>query len=1350
MKKKALRKDFYIEIKKSLNRFLSIFFIVALGVSFFSGIQASAPDMRSTGDWYFDQNSLMDIRVISTLGLTQDDLSAIGDLEEIDQVNGCYMEDVYCGEGDSREVLHVESIPADMNVLEVEEGEIPTQDGECFLDLSYAQKKGYQVGDTLEITVSSEDDSSLIHREFTVAGIGYSPCYISFGRGSTTLGTGSVSGFLYVPAQEFDAKAYSVAYVLVKGAKEAMSFTDDYDTLVETAKDAIEEITDARCEIRYQEVIDEAHQTIEDAKQEVEDGKQKVADAKQELADGESEAQSELDEAESELIDGEEQIADAKPELNDARREVIDGWTELKDGENELISSRQELLDGKQQIADAKAQLEEGEAQYQDGLSEYNSQLSSATKQLKAAQKKIDSGNTQLKQGWEDYNTNLAKVEAGETQLQTAQATLEEQQSAYDAGAAQLAEGREQYNAASAYLPQLQEGYNEASTQAAQLQENYNAAKSGAEEAQSACDTITAGISSLTAAIDGMNQQIAALEAQLQAVQGTSEENADAAAQSAALEQQLAGLREQKAAQEQQLAQLQASLPEAQAGLQQAQSALEALQQGLSTAQQTAASLKQQIDTLTTTKQTLDQTEAQLTAASAQLTEGWKQIEASRSELATGRAELEKARAQLEENQEKLVAAQDEVDQGYAELNAAKAKLDAARKELDDGWQTLRESEEKLSDGEQQIADGIDQLEDGWKELADGKKELADGEKELAENQQKIKDGWKDYREGKQEADDQIAEGKQKIADAEQELADAEQKIADGEKDLEELEVPTWYVSDRSVLPENTGYGENADRMANLARVIPLLFFIVAALISLTTMTRMVEEERTQIGTLKALGYSKMAIASKYMKYALYATLGGSIFGVLVGEKIFPLVIIKAYGIMYQHLPKLLLPYNLEFALIASAAALICTLGATFAACFRELLAVPAALMRPPTPKEGKRVFLERIPFLWKHMSFTWKSTVRNLLRYKKRFLMTIMGIGGCMGLLLIGFGLQDSIRDIANLQFDNLQLYDAMVIVDTDASGEEQQEVKELLNDDERVDASTRFYVQQMDVQTAGTTRKEWSVYLYVPEDMAQFNEFIHLQDRRTKQSYELTDEGAVLTEKLADELNLQAGDTITLKQEEGEDIEVPILAVCENYLSHYLYMTPALYERLYGESPEYNAILWKSEEDETTIEKIGESLLKKDVVLNITYTGTLAEQLDNMLGAMDIVMIVIIVSAGMLAFVVLYNLNNININERRRELATLKVLGFFDGEVAAYVYRENILLTIIGAILGIFLGKLLHMYVITTVEVDACMFGRNINVSSFVIGTLFTIGFSVIVNFAMYFKLKKIDMVESLKSIE
>ena len=354
------------------------------------------------------------------------------------------------------------------------------------------------------------------------------------------------------------------------------------------------------------------------------------------------------------------------------------------------------------------------------------------------------------------------------------------------------------------------------------------------------------------------------------------------------------------------------------------------------------------------------------------------------------------------------------------------------------------------------------------------------------------------------------------------------------------------------------------------------------------------------------------------------------------------------------------------------------------------------------------------------------------------------------MGLLLVGYGLQDSIMDIGILQFEDLQMYDAITILDADASEADLAVPDQMVTEDERISESKHFYMKQEEIDTTGISDKEWSVYVYVPEDLENLEEFLCFRDRETKEIYELTDEGAIITEKIANELGIQPGDVIRLKQDDGEDIEVPILAVCENYLSHYLYMTPALYERVYGETPQYNSIFWKSPQEQSVIEKIGEELLAQDTVLNITYTRTMAGQIDSMIGAMDIVMVVLIVSAGMLAFVVLYNLNNININERRRELATLKVLGFYDGEVAAYVYRENVLLTIIGAVLGCVIGKLLHAYVITTVEVDMCMFGRNINPQSFIYGTLFTIGFSVIVNYAMYFKLKKIDMVESLKSIE
>ncbi len=1392
MKKRALRKDFHVEIKKSLNRFLSIFFIVALGVAFFSGIQSAAPDMRATGDWYFDDRNLMDLRVISTMGLTSDDLGALGAIEGVERVNGSYMEDVYCGEGDTQEVLHVEAIPDEMNQLAVIAGQAPRTEKECFLDAGYAQKLGIEPGDTIEIKVSDEENSSLKHRSYTVSGYGYSPCYISFSKGSTTLGTGAVAGIMYVPAEAFDAEVYSMAYLTVSGAREETAFTDGYDGLVDAVLERVEEIEDARCEIRYDEVVGEAQEKLADAKQEVADGKKELEDAKKELADGKIQADEELAEAESELTDGEAQLKDGEQKLEDAQKELADGEKELADGEKEIEANEKTLADGKQQFADGQYTLQQGEQEYSSGLAQYEKESAAARKKLQAAQKEIDKGKKELKKGWQEYEANLQTLNAGDQALAQAEQELTQQQALYDAGAAQLADGRAQYEA----------GFAQAADGRAQYEAGLAQLEAGRGEYQQNYDAVIPG---LQAALDGARSQLGACEQDVAGKKGALDENVSAVAASAAnvssLETTLAEAQaardqlddsaapEEIAAADQAVEQAAAALAAEQetyaqlssqtAGLQaeydsavaqrdaaaqaaavaegalnQASAEFSAQEAVLNNTASELAAAKQQLDAsdavLAETLVTLEAKEKELAAAKEQLSGGWQQISAKKQELAAGRTALAEGKKTLEENEKKLSDGQKEIDRGYQELAQAKEKLSSARQELDLGWAELNASQSQLAEGEQQLEEGRRQLSDARTEIADAKKQITDAKTELEENRQKIKDGWEEYEKGKKDAEKEIADGEQKIRDAEKELRDAEEEIADAEAEIADLKVPQWYVNDRSVLPEYSGLGENAERIGNLAKVIPLLFFLVAALISLTTMTRMVEEQRTQIGTLKALGYSKWAIASKYLKYAFWATMGGSVVGILIGEKLLPWVIINAYGIIYLYQPRIIIPYNVTYIAVSAGAALICTLGATFMACWRELQAVPAQLMRPPAPKQGKRVLLEYLPFLWHHLSFSWKSTIRNLLRYKKRFLMTIFGIGGCMGLLMVGYGLQDSIMDIGILQFDELQQYDAMVILDADASAAKQKEPRKMVGSDARISRSKEFYMHQEDIRQTDASGKNWSVYVYVPENLDDLNEFVTFRDRETKEAYTLTDEGAIITEKVATELNIHPGDTISLKQEDGGDVTVPIAAVCENYLAHYLYMTPALYEKVYGKPAQNNSIFLCSDEEQGVIEKIGEELLQMDAVLNITYTGTMAEQIDSMLGAMDIVMIVLIVSAGMLAFVVLYNLNNININERRRELATLKVLGFYNGEVGAYVYRENVLLTLIGALLGVLIGKLLHAYVISTVEVDACMFGRNINPDSFVYSVLFTITFSVIVNFVMYFKLKKIDMVESLKSIE
>ena len=1042
MKKKALRKDFYMEIRRSTGRFMSIFFIVAIGCAFFSGIRASEPDMRYSGDAYFDNRNMMDIEVISTLGLTDDDLQAIEDVDGIEAAEGGYSVDVLSSEGDNQIAVHVMSLLPSMNQVQLEDGRLPEAEDECAVDVDYLNESSLKIGDKITLSSGSDDEvtDTLKTDTFTITGAVSSPNYISFQRGSTTIGNGSVTAFIVVPEKSFALDVYTEIYAQVDGAKEMTSFTDEYDDRVQEVIDKIEEIKDEREQIRYDEIVDEANKALEDARQQ-------VTDAEKELEDGKAEAQAEL--------------ADARQQLEDAQAEVDSGRQELE-------ASKQQLESSRQQLKDSQAQVDQGQ---------------------------------------EELNAN----------------------------------------------------------------------------------------------IDALNKQIDELNA-----------------------------------------------------------------------------AKEQYNALAASGATDDVTIATLNAMYEEIQKG-----------------------------ESAVA------QAQAQIDAAKAELESGQQQINSGWDQITQGEQKISDSEAQ---------------------LADAEAEIA-------DGWEEYYEGEAEAEQEIADGEQKIADAKEELADAEAEIND-------LEKPEWYIYDRSNLPDYTGYGENADRMRAIGEVFPAIFFLVAALISLTTMTRMVEEQRTQIGTLKALGYEKHSIAGKYLGYALLATVSGSVVGILFGEKVFPYIIINAYGIMYQHMHDIVIPYNLGYGLGAAAAALASTLLATILSCYKELREQAAELMRPPTPKQGQRVLLERVTFIWKRLNFSWKASIRNLVRYKKRLFMTIFGIGGCMALMLVGFGLKDSIFAIVDIQYGEIQLYDGNIILTDDATDEEKNNILTELDKDSAMTGSTEGLLTQISVGNGD----EWhDVYLDVPKDVEEFSEFVVLQDRVTNEKYELDDSGAVLTEKMAKELDVKPGDTITIRDEDRGDLKVEISAVCENYMGHYLYMTPAYYEKVYGETPDYNSIFYKTADRITEeAERIGEEALALPGTLSISYTTDLKEQVDNMLGALDAVIAVLIISAGMLAFVVLYNLNNINITERQRELATLKVLGFYNGEVAMYVYRENIVLTILGAIFGIILGKILHGFIIVTVEIESVMFGRNIDLSSFVYGFLLTLLFSLLVNGAMYFKLKKINMVESLKSVE
>lgn len=692
---------------------------------------------------------------------------------------------------------------------------------------------------------------------------------------------------------------------------------------------------------------------------------------------------------------------------------------------------------------------------------------------------------------------------------------------------------------------------------------------------------------------------------------------------------------------------------------------------------------------------------------------------------------LEAARAELQGKQDALDSSKVELEQQQAAYEGGKAQFDASARKLDQARADLASSR---SQADAQIAAAQQQLDDAAARLQDGRAQLEQGRA--------------DYDSG-------LAEYEQKKSDADAQLADAERRLDDAQKQIDDLERPEWLVMDRTANYGAASFEADADRVDSIAAVFPFIFFLVAALVALTTMTRMVEEERALIGTFKALGYRRTRIASKYLAYAAAASGIGSILGILALSQVLPAVIMKAYGIIY-FVPELPLPLPVDpgFAGLAAGLGVGVTLFATWAAVAATLRERPAQLMLPRTPKAGKRIVLERIGPLWRHLSFSWKVTFRNLFRYKKRFVMTVIGIAGCTALLLTGLGLSNAINDIIDKQFGEITKYNAVVTLADDLSSEEQRRIDDLLDDGSLVTAHT--LVMRQNMLAGGPDEQDKRMELVVPEDPASFDRFVALNTRVGHHPVKLDDDGLVLTEKLAAELGVRAGDAVTLTEQDaignatGTSYEATVTGIVENYVYHYAYMGPALYEQLMGKAPDYRTVLAVTTSDPDLRVQFSNDLLAAGGVKTVAYNDETIDAYRDMMSSVNMIVVVLVTAAAALAFIVLYNLTNINITERMREIATLKVLGFTPREMNAYIFREIFLLAAIGCAVGLVLGVWMEGFVVVTAEVDQIMFGRAIHPTSFLLAFLLTMLFTVLVMLAMRGKLRRIDMVESLKSNE
>lgn len=741
----------------------------------------------------------------------------------------------------------------------------------------------------------------------------------------------------------------------------------------------------------------------------------------------------------------------------------------------------------------------------------------------------------------------------------------------------------------------------------------------------------------------------------------------------------------------------------------------------------------------------------------------------------TAESEIKKAESDLEElsnqiddlkNGNKLIEKQlqneqlSEVERSELEnkLNENLYILSVMQQKYKDGTDKLESSKSELLLGEKKLKETKATLEASEKKIANEKTKLKSSEKlaeekfkkaeeELYQRENQIEEAKLELKENKAKLKTELNKAKKELQEAEEKIADGEEKIKDAKKQIKKIEKPTLYILDRDSHQSFVEYEGCANSIDALAKIFPVFFFAVAALVCLTTMTRMVDEQRINIGTLKGLGYKTSQISKKYILYALIACITGSILGLAIGFSVFPTVIFFAYGMMYS-IENIVYVFSIPIAIgITSLALIIITLSA-YMACRKELKETPAILMRPKAPKSGKRILLERIPFIWNRFSFISKVTVRNIFRYKKRFLMTVLGIAGCTALILTGFGIKDSIEMILTGQYGTLFKYDMSLVIQSDMTDKQIYELRKNLSDIDEINKYEFFSYENGDIKVNNTTKE---ITIVVPENLKKMDKFIHLQDRKTQNPIELNNKGIVLTEKIARDLGVKAGDEIELINSDDKKAKIKVSHITENYISHYAYISPENYTKLFEKDLDFNRVIGILNNPSVKIEdKLSKKLFDIETVDGITFNTASKETFHNTIKNLNYVVLIMIISAGALAFVVLYNLTNVNISERIREIATIKVLGFYDKEVSAYIYRENIILTIIGTVVGLGLGTILHKFIMVTVEIQSMMFGRVIDMSSYFIATVLTIVLSLFVNLAMFYKLRNVKMVESLKSVD
>lgn len=1305
-----MKKTYWKFLKRSVwrtkARFLSILGIVAIGVGFLGGLMASTPDMQLTVDRYYDENQVHDIDIKGPMGITEEDIAALSQMEGVEKVTPGYVTDLLMENPEGSYVTRLYGMPQGEGVTNnftLLEGRMPEGPDECLISIPNGYSLSIPVGTTFQISPDTENaGDTYSFTQVTAVGVVETPLFFASASEPSTVGSGSVQLVMLMTPEAYSMEVYTDAFLRLEGTEVLDTFSAAYTDKVETFTTELEKLGLERSQIRYDEVTGDAGKELADATKKYEDGKkeadEKLADAKKELEDGKKE----LEENRQKLLDGEKELSDGKKALEENRKKLADGRAELEDGKKELAAGQEkynegkaELEAGKAEIAKNQEKLDSSKKDLDAGQTQLNTEIAGKKSEFldsvpALAQQQYNSLSAQIdaaeQEGIAQLDQKEAEIASGEEQVKSGEAALVQKEQELQAGYEQLASAKADYENNKAYLAssrsQLEGERDRFQAEIAEKRSDLEAIKDTLtpEEYAAAVGEIDAAQEAGTAQLNGKFAELEAGEAELEAAAGQiAETEAALDSGSQALE---AGKKE---------------IAAAKAQLQEGRTALE-------------AGRKQLKNGVANKRRELENSRPQIEATIR--SEGLKQIEAARAEA---QEKIDEGYRQLTQGQEQLAAAKKKVQAGEAELAASKPQLDSAAAKI-------AESEATIAAGETALAEGEKTLKDSESTIAKGKKELTEGEKKLL-------DGEAEYTEEK--------------AKAEKELADAKEKLDEAKAEIGDIKLPEWLIYDRDDILSFSGYRDDSGKVEAIATIFPIFFFLVAALVALTTMTRLVEEERTQIGVFKALGYSNSTITAYYLGYSMLASLIGSLIGIFLGYYTLPVIVAGAYGMMYT-VPPLITKFWWSYALVIIPTAIACTTVSALGACLAQLREKPSTLMLQRAPQAGKRILLERLSPLWKRFSFTQKITARNIFRYKKRLLMTIIGIAGCSALLVTGFGLQDSIQDIADKQFGEIYRYDASITLKDNVQLDTDPEIQALLTDSSLVSSYAALHTEKAYLGQKSCT-------IMVPESDQALQKEVLLRNMKTKEQLAFDGNAAVVTQKLSEVLGVKVGDTVTIKSGSGIKGDITITGIAENYVQDNLFMGLELYRETFGEEPQYNEVLASlTGSGEIFRTDFSERILKCENALLLIYNQTIRDTFSDTVKSINSIVMVLIFSAGALAMIVLYNLTNINICERKKELATIKVLGFHQSELAGYIYRETTILCVIGILAGFILGIFLHAFVVQTAEMDSVMFGRTIYPLSYLFSALITLFFTALVDLLMLKKLRGIDMVESMKANE